>query len=68
MSFYLVAIANASSSVGRLASGLAANRLGALNILIAFSFIAAIFTISWPFAKSLGSLLAISVLYGYGDK
>jgi MFS transporter, MCT family, solute carrier family 16 (monocarboxylic acid transporters), member 10 len=65
MSFYLVAIANAASAVGRFVPCLAANRLGAVNLLIIFTFIAAVMTIAWPFAKTFGNLLAISIVYGY---
>ncbi|KAF9518774.1 hypothetical protein BS47DRAFT_1325097 [Hydnum rufescens UP504] len=64
MSFYLVAIANAASAVGRFVPCLAANRLGAVNLLIIFTFIAAVMTIAWPFAKTFGNLLAISIVYG----
>ncbi|KAF9519672.1 hypothetical protein BS47DRAFT_1358009 [Hydnum rufescens UP504] len=64
ISFYLVAIANASSTLGRLGPGLLANRLGAVNILVFFASIAGIMTFAWPFAKTLASLLAIAILYG----
>ena len=65
MAFYLVAIANASSALGRVAPSFMVNRFGVVNVLIGFSLVSAIITFAWPFAKSLASLVVISILYGY---
>ncbi|KAI0797521.1 MFS general substrate transporter [Abortiporus biennis] len=63
-SFYLVSIANASSGLGRIAGGFLADSSGSLNVLAPATFIAAILTYAWPFAKSQGAFVAIAVIYG----
>lgn len=65
LSFYLVAIANASSLFGRLSSGMLTDRYGAANIMIPFTTVAGILTYVWPFARSQSSLIAVVVLYGF---
>lgn len=47
-SFYVIVTANAASIIGRLGSGLLADRLGPLNVQTAFCASAAILTIAWP--------------------
>ncbi|KAF4608278.1 hypothetical protein EYR40_000622 [Pleurotus pulmonarius] len=75
-SFYLVAIANASSGFGRLASGYVADSHvyqiilmvipeGPINAMIPTTAIAGILTYAWPFAQDKSSLIAIAVLYGF---
>lgn len=63
-SFYLVSIANASSSIGRLGAGILTDRFGPVNIMAPMMVICAIMTYAWPFASSQGSLIAIAILYG----
>lgn len=63
-SFYLVAIANAGSSVGRAAGGLLADRVGPLNMMIPSTFIAGILTYAWPFSKSVGGYTVVALIYG----
>ncbi|KAI9460695.1 MFS general substrate transporter [Boletus coccyginus] len=63
--FYLVAIANGTSAFGRIAAGLLADRVGAINIMAPFTIVAAIMTFVWPFATSKGALIAIAVVYGF---
>nr|GAT51720.1 predicted protein [Mycena chlorophos] len=63
-SFYLVAIANGSSLLGRIGGGLAADRFGALNVLAPMTLIAAGMTFAWPFAHTQNSLIVVSVFYG----
>ncbi|KAI0371653.1 MFS general substrate transporter [Pilatotrama ljubarskyi] len=63
-SFYLLAIANACSAVGRLSGGLLADRIGPLTIMTPATFIAGILTYAWPFASSVGSNIAIAIIYG----
>ncbi|KAK7455284.1 hypothetical protein VKT23_011157 [Stygiomarasmius scandens] len=63
-SFYLVSIANASSSLGRIVAGLMVDRVGAVNYIAPMTFFAGILTYAWPFAKSEGSLIAVAVIYG----
>ncbi|KAI0080541.1 MFS general substrate transporter [Panus rudis PR-1116 ss-1] len=63
-SFYLVSIANAASGVGRLCGGLAADRLGPINVIAPATLVAAILTYAWPFAESKGAFIAIAIIYG----
>ena len=63
-SFYLIAIANASSAVGRLAAGFAGDKLGAVNTLLPSTLFAALMTYAWPFARTQSALVAVAVLYG----
>lgn len=81
---YLLAIANASSGVGRIMTGLLADRigklsylkrmqklihqlrgLGCMSVMIPGTLLAAIVTYAWPFATSLRSLIAVSIIYGF---
>ncbi|KAE9407326.1 MFS general substrate transporter [Gymnopus androsaceus JB14] len=66
-SFYLVAITNASSAVGRLVTGLAVDKTGAINFIAPTTFFAGIITFAWPFARSGSSFTAIAVLYGFAS-
>ncbi|KAF7304312.1 MFS domain-containing protein [Mycena chlorophos] len=79
-SFYLVAIANAGSVVGRIGGGVLADRFGEfnsgygdadnlsiagpLNVLVPMTLVAAVMTFAWPFAQIKGALTAVAVLYG----
>ncbi|KAJ3479495.1 hypothetical protein NLI96_g9017 [Meripilus lineatus] len=63
-SFYLVSIANAGSGVGRIGGGIIADRIGAVNVMIPSTLIAAILTFAWPFATTKGSLVAVAIIYG----
>jgi len=64
LSFYLVAIANASSLFGRFSAGSLSDRWGPANIMIPFTAVAGILTYAWPFARTKGSLIAVVILYG----
>ncbi|KAF5367908.1 hypothetical protein D9757_011252 [Collybiopsis confluens] len=64
-SFYLVAIANASSGVGRVLAGWCGDKFGAMNILVPFTTLAGAMTCVWPFMQSKGGLIAVVVLYGW---
>ncbi|KAK0463531.1 MFS general substrate transporter [Desarmillaria tabescens] len=64
ISFYLVAIVNCSSGVGRYIAGGLSDRYGPLNIMIPLTSFAAIFTYSWPFAPNQASLICVAILYG----
>lgn len=64
-SFYLVSIANASSGVGRYVSGALADQVGPLNVMIPFTFVSAIMTCAWPFARTKVVLIVVAVLYGF---
>ncbi|KAM5535342.1 hypothetical protein V8D89_011027 [Ganoderma adspersum] len=64
LSFDLLAIANAASTVGRVSSGLLADRYGPLNILVPAAVMTAVVTYAWPFATSVAHFVVISVLIG----
>ncbi|KAG2135292.1 MFS general substrate transporter [Suillus clintonianus] len=64
-SFYILAIANASSTFGRVSAGLITDKVGALNTMAAFTAVAGIMTFAWPFAKNETQLIVISCLYGF---
>ncbi|KIJ59680.1 hypothetical protein HYDPIDRAFT_43826 [Hydnomerulius pinastri MD-312] len=63
-SFYLVAIVNASSAIGRLSAGLLADRYGPTNTMIPFTVAAGVMTFIWPFASSKPELIVVAVTYG----
>ncbi|KAM6500100.1 Major facilitator superfamily domain containing protein [Amanita muscaria] len=65
LAFYLVAIANASSMVGRYVAGVACDKVGAINVMAPFTAMAGLVTFVWPFAKSRGGLVAVAVVYGF---
>ncbi|KAF9258995.1 MFS general substrate transporter [Marasmius fiardii PR-910] len=65
LSFYLVAIANASSMFGRFTAGIVVDKIGPVNFIAPTTFLAGILTFAWPFAKSLSSLIAIAIIYGF---
>lgn len=64
--FYLVAIANASTAFGQIVAGLLSDKVGAINVAAPSTFVAAIATLAWPFAKTKASLIFIAILYGIG--
>ncbi|KAJ7358018.1 major facilitator superfamily domain-containing protein [Mycena albidolilacea] len=65
--FYLVAIANASSAIGRVLSGALALRFGPLNVMALFMVLAAACTYIWPFVDSHSGYIAITVFYGFSS-
>lgn len=65
LSFYLYAIVNAGGLVGRLAIGLVAYRIGALNTLLPFMAISCIIAFAWEGIRDKGGLIAFCVLYGF---
>ncbi|KAF5387456.1 hypothetical protein D9757_007767 [Collybiopsis confluens] len=64
LGFYTLAIANASSGVGRVLAGWCGDKFGAMNILVPFTTLAGAMTCVWPFMQSKGGLIAVVVLYG----
>ncbi|KAF9448292.1 MFS general substrate transporter [Macrolepiota fuliginosa MF-IS2] len=63
--FYFVAFANASSLFGRWTAGLIADKVGPMNVMIPFTFFSGILTYAWPFTHSTGSLIVVTIIYGY---
>ncbi|KAF9260725.1 MFS general substrate transporter [Marasmius fiardii PR-910] len=62
--FSIVSFYNASSCIGRLIGGVAADRFGSMNIQIPTMICAAVIAFLWPLATDTSSLIAVSVLYG----
>ncbi|KAG6332856.1 hypothetical protein ID866_6232 [Astraeus odoratus] len=63
--FYTISIANCASLIGRLSSGVLADKYGALNTLIPFTLVGAIMSFAWPFATSqVAPLVVVSIIYG----
>ncbi|KAF7293250.1 MFS general substrate transporter [Mycena chlorophos] len=61
---YLVSVANASSGVGRIFTGVLADRIGCMTVMIPGTLMVAVVTIAWPFARSLPALMVVAILYG----
>ncbi|KAF8800529.1 MFS general substrate transporter [Phlegmacium glaucopus] len=66
-SYYFVSFINASSLFGRFAAGSICDHYGAMNVMIPFTACAGILTYAWPFAQSEGSLIAVTVIYGFSS-
>lgn len=64
LAFYLVAIINATSAVGRVGGGLLAVRYGPINVMALGTVPAALFTYLWPYTTSQGAFIAVVSLYG----
>ncbi|KAI1786161.1 MFS general substrate transporter [Ganoderma leucocontextum] len=64
LSFDLLAIANAASTLGRIGSGLLADSYGPLNILIPATVMTAAVTYAWPFATNLAHFVVVAVFIG----
>ncbi|PBK73137.1 MFS general substrate transporter [Armillaria solidipes] len=67
VAFYLVSVANASSGIGRIVSGICVDRIGALNYFGPTTIIAGLLTYAWPFARSLAAMIAVAVIYGFSS-
>ncbi|KAF8920290.1 MFS general substrate transporter [Mucidula mucida] len=66
-SFYLVSIANASSGFGRIVTGFAVDRVGAVNYIAPMTVFAGVLTYAWPFAHSQASMIVIAIIYGFAS-
>ncbi|KAK7039111.1 hypothetical protein VNI00_010296 [Paramarasmius palmivorus] len=66
-SFYLVSITNAASGFGRLSSAIMTDRLGPINYYAPMTIVAAVLTYAWPFARNIGSLVAVAIIYGFSS-
>lgn len=62
---YLLIITNGASGVGRIASGLAADRLGPFNVVIIAVFGMAALVFAWMAMRTAASLIVLCVLYGF---
>ncbi|KAH7926538.1 MFS general substrate transporter [Leucogyrophana mollusca] len=63
--YYLIAIANCASLIGRVSSGFLADKIGALNTMIPFTLVGALMCYVWPFAAAhVTQLVIVSIIYG----
>ncbi|KIK60719.1 hypothetical protein GYMLUDRAFT_225744 [Collybiopsis luxurians FD-317 M1] len=63
-SFYLVSICNASSGLSRTMSGIIADKIGAMNLMIPVTAISTVIYYIWPFVHSQHGLVVLCVFYG----
>lgn len=64
LAFYFISIVNGASTLGRVASGFMGDKLGSLNVMIPFTFIASLVTYLWPQAHSVAGFAVVSAIYG----
>ncbi|KAG1734341.1 MFS general substrate transporter [Suillus lakei] len=63
--FYIIAIANAASTFGRVSSGLMADKIGRSLLAVLLLLRQGIMTFAWPFATNESQLIAIATIYGF---
>ncbi|KAL6806292.1 putative monocarboxylate permease [Trichoderma sp. SZMC 28013] len=63
--YYILTITNASSSFGRILPNYTADKIGPLNIQVPATLIAGVLVFTWIPAQSMGSIMAIAILYGF---
>ncbi|BEJ15706.1 hypothetical protein CspHIS471_0503110 [Cutaneotrichosporon sp. HIS471] len=61
---YLITIANAFSTIGRIGPALVADKVGSMNILIPGLFGSVITTFGWPFAHNKAGITAVAATNG----
>ncbi|EIW76329.1 MFS general substrate transporter [Coniophora puteana RWD-64-598 SS2] len=65
LAFYLIPLANGASLVGRLSSGVLADKFGTLNVLIPFTVVGGVMCFAWPFAThSIAGSVIVALIYG----
>ncbi|KAK0242232.1 major facilitator superfamily domain-containing protein [Armillaria nabsnona] len=67
IAFYLVSIVNATSGIGRIVAGICTDRFNALDVLGPMTTIAGAVTYTWPFARTLASMIVVAVIYGFSS-
>jgi MFS family permease len=65
LSFYLLAILNAASVFGRIIPNIIADYLGALNVLLPFTFCASILAFAWMAIHNVAGIVVFAILYGF---
>ncbi|KAM5438722.1 hypothetical protein McanMca71_000764 [Microsporum canis] len=65
LAFYLPALINAGSSLGRILPNFAADYVGTLNMQMVFAFASAVLSLSLIAIRNVQGILAFSVLYGF---
>jgi len=64
IAFYLLAISNIGSGLGRLFAAYVALKIGTLNIIMPLTILAGILTFVWPFVTTQSGLIALAFFYG----
>ena len=64
-SFYLVAITNAGSGLGRISSGFLADKFGGLTVAAPLTLLCAIMAYVWPFVTTARGFIAVAITYGF---
>lgn len=67
ISFYVIAILNASSVFGRITPGLLADHIGSLNTIIPISLIAAVLSFSWIGIHNEAGAIVFACIYGFAS-
>ncbi|PBK73129.1 MFS general substrate transporter [Armillaria solidipes] len=67
IAFYLVPIVNATSGIGRIVARICADRFSALDYFGPMTIIAGAITYAWPFARTLASMIVVTVIYGFSS-
>lgn len=67
ISFYIIAILNASSVFGRITPGILADRIGSLNTIIPISLIATILIFAWIGINNEAGAIVFACIYGYAS-
>ncbi|RUS17854.1 major facilitator superfamily domain-containing protein [Endogone sp. FLAS-F59071] len=62
----LTGVCNGVSIISRILTGLAGDRYGSINMLLACGMLAVLSIVIWTFTNTLGGLVVFVVLYGYG--
>ena len=65
LAFYLLAVLNAASIFGRIIPNIIADKLGAMHVLIPFTFVAGILSLAWIGIHDLAGIVVFCVLYGF---
>lgn len=65
LSFYLLAVMNAGSIFGRIIPNIIADRVGAINVLLPFTFVTSVLAFAWMGIHNLGGIIAFAILYGF---
>lgn len=65
LAFYMLAILNAGSVIGRIVPGFVADEFGLLNTYTGCTVRASIFAFGWIACHNFGSIVAFSLLYGF---
>lgn len=65
LTFYLIAIVNAASIVGRITTNFVADHVGPVNVMVFISALTSVITFALIGAKSSASLIVLSLLIGF---